>query len=187
MAEIRIENLRKAFGGFVAVQGASLAIADGEFFVLLGPSGCGKTTTLRMIAGLELPSGGRILLDGEEVTFRRAAQRDIAFVFQMFALYPHLDVRRNIGFPLRCQGVPRAERRERVEAAAKMPLIPRHGRMPAREEPASLTRRLPVLISRAARRDRPADWRFSARVLRAFFCLEMALEHRASPHCGRTI
>ena len=120
MAEIRVENLRKQFGDFAALQGSSFAVANGEFFVMLGPSGCGKTTTLRMIAGLELPTGGRVLLDGEEVTFRRAAPRDIAFVFQMFALYPHLDVRRNIGFPLRCQGMPRAELRERVEAAARM-------------------------------------------------------------------
>ncbi|MEW6689617.1 MAG: ABC transporter ATP-binding protein [Pseudomonadota bacterium] len=120
MAEIRVENLRKEFGGFVALQGSSFSVANGEFFVMLGPSGCGKTTTLRMIAGLELPTGGRILLDGEEVTFRRAARRDIAFVFQMFALYPHMNVRRNIAFPLLCQGAPRAEIRERVEAAARL-------------------------------------------------------------------
>ena len=81
---------------------------------MLGPSGCGKTTTLRMIAGLELPTHGRILLDGEDVTFLRASHRDIAFVFQMFALYPHLSVFRNIAYPLRSQGVPRAEVRERV-------------------------------------------------------------------------
>jgi multiple sugar transport system ATP-binding protein len=120
MAEIRVENLRKEFSGFVALHGSSFTIENREFFVMLGPSGCGKTTTLRMIAGLELPTGGRILLDGEEVTFLRAARRDIAFVFQLFALYPHLNVRRNIGFPLRCQGVPRAELRERVDAAAKL-------------------------------------------------------------------
>ena len=68
MAEIRVENLRKEFGAFVAVQNSTFTVEDGEFFVMLGPSGCGKTTTLRMIAGLELPSSGRILLDGEEVT-----------------------------------------------------------------------------------------------------------------------
>ena len=73
MAEIRIENLHKAFGDFVAVKDSSFTVGDGEFFCLLGPSGCGKTTTLRMIAGLELPTSGRILLDGEDVTFRRAA------------------------------------------------------------------------------------------------------------------
>jgi multiple sugar transport system ATP-binding protein len=120
MASIRVDALRKAFGDFVAVQGSSLTIDDGAFFCLLGPSGCGKTTTLRMIAGLELPSSGRIELDGEDVTFRRAAARDIAFVFQLFALYPHMNVRQNIGFPLSCQGVTRAEIRARVAEAARL-------------------------------------------------------------------
>src|SRR5208282_3499660 len=109
MAEIRLENLQKRFGDIVAVREATFTVPDGEFFVLLGPSGCGKTTTLRMIAGLELPTSGRILLDGEDVTFKRAAQRDIAFVFQFFALYPHMSVRQNIAFPLKSQGVPRGE------------------------------------------------------------------------------
>ena len=85
---------------------STFTVEDGTFFALLGPSGCGKTTTLRMIAGLELPTDGRILLDGEDVTFRRAAERDIAFVFQLFALYPHMNVEQNIGFPLKCQGMP---------------------------------------------------------------------------------
>lgn len=120
MAEIRIESLQKRFDEFVAVQSSSFVIGDGEFFVMLGPSGCGKTTTLRMIAGLELPTSGRILLDGEEVTFKRAAERDIAFVFQLFALYPHMNVRKNIGFPLRCQGTPRREIRARVEETARL-------------------------------------------------------------------
>ena len=120
MAEIRIENLRKMFDEFVAVEDSSLIVEDGEFFVMLGPSGCGKTTTLRMIAGLELPTSGRILLDGEDVTYLRASQRDIAFVFQLFALYPHMNVRKNIGFPLSCQGVPRAEIRARVEETARL-------------------------------------------------------------------
>jgi multiple sugar transport system ATP-binding protein len=120
LARIRIDALRKAFGDFVAVQGSTFTIEDGEFFCLLGPSGCGKTTTLRMIAGLELPTGGRIELGNEDVTFRRAAARDIAFVFQLFALYPHMNVRRNIGFPLSCQGVPRAEIGARVAEAARL-------------------------------------------------------------------
>jgi multiple sugar transport system ATP-binding protein len=120
MAEIRVQNLQKSFGDFVAVKGSSFVVADGEFFVMLGPSGCGKTTTLRMIAGLELPTGGEILLGGEDVTFKRAAQRDIAFVFQLFALYPHMNVRANIGFPLKCQGMPAAEIRTRVEEAARI-------------------------------------------------------------------
>ena len=120
MAEIRVENLNKAFGEFIAVRGESFTIPDGSFFCLLGPSGCGKTTTLRMIAGLELPTSGRILLGGEDVAFKRASQRDIAFVFQLFALYPHMNVRRNIGFPLLCQGVPSSEIKARVEETAKL-------------------------------------------------------------------
>src|SRR5208282_3563638 len=120
MATIRVENLRKAFDQFTAVHDSNFTIEDGTFFALLGPSGCGKTTTLRMIAGLELPTSGKIELDGEDVTFRRAAARDIAFVFQLFALYPHMTVRRNIGFPLSCQGVKRAEIRARVQEAARL-------------------------------------------------------------------
>ncbi len=120
MAEIRIENLHKAFGDFVAVRDSGFTINDGEFFVMLGPSGCGKTTTLRMIAGLEMPSAGKIFLDGEDVTFNRGSERDIAFVFQLFALYPHMNVRKNISFPLRIQRLPRREIRARTEEVAKL-------------------------------------------------------------------
>jgi len=120
MAEIQLQNLHKRFSDFVAVQDSSLTIRDGEFLVLLGPSGCGKTTTLRMIAGLELPSSGQILLDGEDVTFRRARERDIAFVFQLFALYPHMTVRENIAFPLLNERVPSSEVRARVAEIAAM-------------------------------------------------------------------
>jgi multiple sugar transport system ATP-binding protein len=120
MAQIRVEKLRKAFGDFVAVQGSTFTIEGGTFFVMLGPSGCGKTTTLRMIAGLELPSDGRILLDGEDVTVQRAAQRDIAFVFQLFALYPHMNVEANIGFPLLCQGMGGEEVRRQVRETARL-------------------------------------------------------------------
>ena len=120
MADIRVENLHKVFAEFVAVRDSSFTVRDGDFFCLLGPSGCGKTTTLRMIAGLELPTSGRILLGGEDVTFKEASQRDIAFVFQLFALYPHLNVRANISYPLKCQGAPRKEVAQRVEEAAKI-------------------------------------------------------------------
>ncbi|AUX77941.1 ABC transporter ATP-binding protein [Sinorhizobium fredii] len=120
MSEIKIINLRKQFGNFIAVEDSSFTVNDGEFLALLGPSGCGKTTTLRMIAGLELPTSGKIHLDGEDVTFNRASARDIAFVFQLFALYPHMNVRRNIGFPLLSQGVPKTEIRARVEETAKL-------------------------------------------------------------------
>ena len=101
MAQIRIENVRKDFGDFTAVQSSSFTVEDGEFFMLLGPSGCGKTTTLRMMAGLELPTKGEIYIDGEEVGMKPASQRDIAFVFQMFALYPHLNVGNNISCGLK--------------------------------------------------------------------------------------
>ena len=119
MAEIHVEQLHKAFGSFTAVKESTFTVADGEFFVMLGPSGCGKTTTLRMIAGLELPTSGQILLGGNDVTFNRAAARDIAFVFQLFALYPHMNVRRNIGFSLKCQGVANSEIRTQVEQTAR--------------------------------------------------------------------
>ncbi len=120
MAEIRVRNLHKAFGPFTAVGDVSFTIADGEFFVMLGPSGCGKTTTLRMIAGLEMPSAGSIHIGGEDVTMLRGAKRDIAFVFQLFALYPHMNVRQNISFPLRVQGFPRREIRARTDEVARI-------------------------------------------------------------------
>src|SRR6202047_4427910 len=120
MAEIRVENIAKTFGAFTAVKGVDFTVDHGSFFVILGPSGCGKTTTLRMIAGRELPATGRILLDGEDVTPQPASARDIAFVFQLFALYPHMNVRQNIGFPLRCQNYPRAEIRKSVDETARL-------------------------------------------------------------------
>ncbi len=118
MAEIVIKNVRKEFGDFVAVRESSFTIEDGEFFMLLGPSGCGKTTTLRMIAGLELPTSGEIYLDGEEIGQRPPSERDIAFVFQMFALYPHLNVYKNLSYPLVSQGMPRAQVRAKVDEVA---------------------------------------------------------------------
>ena len=120
MAEIRVNRLQKNFGEFVAVKESSFTVKNGEFFCLLGPSGCGKTTTLRMIAGLELPTSGEIILGDDDVTFKRASERDIAFVFQLFALYPHMNVRANIGFPLKCDGLSRPEIRKRVEETAQI-------------------------------------------------------------------
>jgi len=118
MAEIRIQNLHKRFGDFVAVRDSTLTLPDGQFVVLLGPSGCGKTTTLRMLAGLDTPSAGQIHLGGQDVTWLRPRERDIAMVFQLFALYPHLGVRGNLEFPLRNEGLPRAEIDKRVKEAA---------------------------------------------------------------------
>ncbi len=120
MAQIVIRNLKKQFGDFTAVRESSFTIEDGEFFMLLGPSGCGKTTTLRMIAGLELPTSGEIYLDGEEISRKPPSERDIAFVFQMFALYPHMNVRRNISYPLVSQGMPREQVKAKVAEAARI-------------------------------------------------------------------
>ena len=120
MAQIRIENVRKDFGSFNAVKSSTFTIEDGEFFMLLGPSGCGKTTTLRMMAGLELPTSGEIYIDGEEVGMKPASQRDIAFVFQMFALYPHMNVGKNISYPLYSQGMAKADVRKKVDEVAEV-------------------------------------------------------------------
>jgi multiple sugar transport system ATP-binding protein len=120
MAEIILQNVFKRFKELVAVNDLNLTISDKEFLVLLGPSGCGKTTTLRMISGLELPSSGKILLDGEDVTFKRASQRDIAFVFQLYALYPHLTVFGNISFPLKAQKVKKSKINEEVKRIAEI-------------------------------------------------------------------
>jgi len=120
MSQIKIVNLQKSFGDFTAVRKSNLVIKDKEFFVLLGPSGCGKTTTLRMIAGLELPTSGEIFLGEEEVGMLRASERDIAFVFQLFALYPHMNVRNNLSFPLKMQRYSKSDIKTRVEEAAKL-------------------------------------------------------------------
>lgn len=103
MATIELRQVEKRFGDFQAVKPMDLTVEDGEFVVLLGPSGCGKTTTLRMISGLESVTTGNIIIDGREVTWHHPSDRDIAFVFQLYALYPHLSVRRNIIFPLEAQ------------------------------------------------------------------------------------
>jgi multiple sugar transport system ATP-binding protein len=111
MATIELSKVEKKFGDFHAVKPLELTIRDGEFVVLLGPSGCGKTTTLRMISGLETVTGGRILLNGHDVTWKPPSERDMAFVFQFYALYSHLSVRQNIAFPLQAQG----EKRELID------------------------------------------------------------------------
>ena len=101
MAEVTLTNISKSFGSIVAVNDVYLTIPDGEFIVLLGPTGAGKTTTLRLIAGLEVPDNGSICIDGEDVTSKIPAMRDVAMVFQQYSLYPHLTVRENLSFPLR--------------------------------------------------------------------------------------
>lgn len=118
MVRIVLEDVTKAFDGVVAVNGIDLHIEDGTFAVLLGPSGCGKTTTLNMIAGLEQVSSGRILFDDTEVQWVPPHRRDIAMVFQSYALYPNRSVRENIGFPLRMARVPAGTAAERVASVA---------------------------------------------------------------------
>ncbi len=120
MAEIVIKNLIKRFGKLEAVKDLELDIKDKEFLVLLGPSGCGKTTTLRCISGLEIADEGKILIDGQDVTFKRASQRDIAFVFQLYALYPILSVYENIAFPLKAQKYHKEKIKEEVGKVAKI-------------------------------------------------------------------
>ena len=120
MAEVTFEAVGKTFAdGTRALAGFDLQLTDGEFLVLVGPSGCGKTTALKIVSGLESPSEGRVLLDGVDVGEMPPGRRDLAMVFQNYALYPHMTVADNIGFALRMQGVSRRKRRERVESVAR--------------------------------------------------------------------
>ncbi|MGH8733861.1 MAG: ABC transporter ATP-binding protein, partial [Burkholderiales bacterium] len=114
MAEIRVENLQKSFGDFAAVKDSNFVVEDGEFFALLGPSGCGKTTTLRMIAGLETITDGTIKIGDRVVNELSPKDRDIAMVFQNYALYPHLTVADNIAFGLRLRKTPKHLVDERI-------------------------------------------------------------------------
>jgi len=117
---IEFRNVSKDFGGTRVVDDLSLEIDDGEFVVLLGPSGCGKTTTLRMLAGLETVSSGDILIGGERVNDVPTQHRDLAMVFQSYALYPHMTIAENIGYPLRVRKLDKAERIVRVNRVAAM-------------------------------------------------------------------
>ncbi|HEY5474084.1 MAG TPA: ABC transporter ATP-binding protein, partial [Candidatus Limnocylindrales bacterium] len=120
MAELEIRGLTKVFpGGVRALDGLDLNIQDGEFFALLGPSGCGKTTLLRSIAGLETPNSGQIHIGGRDVTRLPPAARDVAMVFQDYALYPHMTVADNIAYPLKVRRVGRKERRETAESVGR--------------------------------------------------------------------
>ena len=111
---IALENVSKRFGQSAAVRNVTLAIREGEFFSLLGPSGCGKTTTLRMIAGFEVPDEGRIVLQGRDVTSVFSNRRPVNMVFQQYALFPHMSIYDNISFGLKVKRVPREEHRGRV-------------------------------------------------------------------------
>ena len=118
--EIQLEELTKAFGEHVAVAGIDLDMPPGEFFTLLGPSGCGKTTTLRMIAGFEQPTSGRIMLDGTDVARVPPHRRNVNTVFQSYALFPHLDVAKNVAFGLKYQKLDKSERAKRVGQALEL-------------------------------------------------------------------
>ena len=118
MANIRLKNVRKDFGPVTVIPPLSLEIEDGEFVVFVGPSGCGKSTLLRLIAGLEDTTAGIIEIDGQDATGSPPAKRGLAMVFQSYALYPHMTVRKNIAFPLRMAKLPPEEQAERIESAA---------------------------------------------------------------------
>ncbi len=120
MARMELNNLKKLYGSVEVMRDINLDIEDGEFIVLVGPSGCGKSTLLRMIAGLEPISGGEFLIDGDRMNEMRPRDRDIAMVFQSYALYPHMDVERNMGFSMEIRGESASERKARVLDAAKI-------------------------------------------------------------------
>ena len=151
MGRVTLDHVTKKFDGTTAVDDLSLAVADEEFLVLLGPSGCGKSTALRMIAGLETPTAGTITIGDRVVNDVEAKDRDIAMVFQSYALYPHMTVRRNIEFPLRSRHVAAADRDQLVaDAAESLGLDGLLDRKPG----AALGR--PTPAGRARARDRPA-------------------------------
>jgi putative spermidine/putrescine transport system ATP-binding protein len=119
-AAVRLEGVEKRYGDVIAVDGVDLEVRDGEFFSMLGPSGSGKTTTLRMIAGFELPTAGRVLLHGQDVTSVPPFDRDVNTVFQDYALFPHMSVGENVGYGLMVRKVAKGERTERVRDALRM-------------------------------------------------------------------
>src|SRR4051812_43927595 len=152
MAEIQFRDVTKRYDdGFEAVKHMSLDIADGEFMILVGPSGCGKSTALRMIAGLEDISDGEMVIGGEVVNERSPKDRDIAMVFQNYALYPHMTVRENMGFARKLGGVDSAETNRKVTEAGRI----RGVEQPLDRKPASLSggQRQRVAMGRAIVRD----------------------------------
>src|SRR6202162_4356257 len=120
MATVGIRDVRKAFGLTPVIHGVDVAIADGEFVVLVGPSGCGKSTLLRMIAGLENITGGEISISGRVVNNLPPKERDVAMVFQNYALYPHMTVAANMAFSMKLRGAPKEEIEKRVSRAAEI-------------------------------------------------------------------
>ena len=120
MASISLKSVEKWFGNVQVVKGVDLTIEEGEFVIFVGPSGCGKSTLLRMIAGLEETSRGQIIINDRDATAEPPSKRGLAMVFQSYALYPHMSVRENVGFPLKSAGLPRAEVDAKVDEAARV-------------------------------------------------------------------
>ena len=120
MATLELQNVRKSFGSTDVIHGVDVEIADGEFIVIVGPSGCGKSTLLRMVAGLETVTSGDVLIDGEHVNDKEPMDRDIAMVFQNYALYPHMSVRQNMGYGLKIRGVSKESIEAKVAEAARL-------------------------------------------------------------------
>jgi spermidine/putrescine transport system ATP-binding protein len=146
-AIIRVENVTKRYGDVLAVDNVSLSIAEGEFFALLGPSGCGKTTLLRMLAGFETPSEGRILIDGQDVSRTPPNRRPVNMVFQSYAVFPHMSVADNVAYGLKVDGVARPERARRVEEA--LALVKLDGYGPRKPDQLSGGQRQRVALARA--------------------------------------
>src|ERR1700761_5079586 len=144
---IRFENVTKRFGKSVAVDNVSLSIQEGEFFALLGPSGCGKTTLLRMLAGFETPSEGRILIDGEDVSRTPPNRRPVNMVVQSYAVFPHMSVADNVGYGLTVDGVAKAERDKRVTEALALVKLDDYG--PRKPDQLSGGQRQRVALARA--------------------------------------
>lgn len=132
MATVSLQNVKKSFGATDVIHGIDIDIEDGEFIVIVGPSGCGKSTLLRMVAGLETVTAGDVLIGGNRANDKEPMDRDIAMVFQNYALYPHMSVRQNMGYGLKIAGLPKAEINAKVEEAAKLlqlePLLDRKPR-----------------------------------------------------------
>ena len=171
MALLEIENVTRRFGEFVAVDGVCSGIEAGEFFTLLGPSGCGKTTLLRMIGGFDLPDGGRIVLDGQDLVGKPPEDRPVRTVFQSYALFPHMTVQGNVAFPLRMAKTPAAEAARQDRRGA--------GRRPPDRLQQPLSARA-VRRTAAARRDRPRARHASARC-----CCSTSRSPRSTPSCAR--
>ena len=153
MATVELNNVKKRFGSVEVIHGVSTTIKDGEFIVIVGPSGCGKSTLLRMVAGLESISEGEISIGGKTVNDLEPMDRDIAMVFQNYALYPHMSVRENMGYGLKIAKIPNAKIEEKVNAAAKLLQLDEY--LDRRPPDLSFAQRQRVALGRAILREPP--------------------------------